>query len=116
MGTTDHDELPFPDYDHLSAGELGHRIRSLSHEDLEQLLRYEREHAHRTHVIALLTSRLHQLEEGSPRSPGSSVPPSGPQGRPGGSPVSPATSPEPYNPPPHGTPDQPAKPVGDRFR
>ncbi|GAA2406436.1 hypothetical protein GCM10010420_37970 [Streptomyces glaucosporus] len=116
MSTTDHSELPLPDYDHLSAGELEHRIRSLSHEELERLLGYERDHANRAHVTALLTARLHQLEEGSPQSPGSRVPPSGPKGEPKGSPVSPATSPEPYNPPPHGTPDQPAKPVGNRFR
>ncbi|HZG03594.1 MAG TPA: hypothetical protein VE546_08475 [Streptomyces sp.] len=115
MSTTDHSELPLPDYDHLSAGELEHRIRPLSPEALEELLRYEREHAGRPQVIALLTARLRQLEAGSPRSAGSTEPPSAPRGEPGGSRVSPATSPQPHHPPPHGTPDQPARPKGDRF-
>ncbi|MTE21761.1 hypothetical protein F0L17_22120 [Streptomyces sp. TRM43335] len=115
MSNTEHGELPFPDYDHLSAGELEHRIRSLSQEDLDRLLRHEREHGNRAHMVTLLTARLHQLQEGSPRSPGSAEPPAGPPGESGGSRVTPATSPQPYHPPPHGTPDQAAKPKGDRF-
>ncbi|WP_031508907.1 hypothetical protein [Streptomyces megasporus] len=115
MSPTDHDELPLPDYDHLSAGELEHRIRSLSEGDVERLIRYEREHADRAHVVTLLTARLRQLEAGSPQSPGSTQPPTGPRGEPGGSPVTPATSPQPYHPPPHGTPDQAARPKGNRF-
>jgi len=115
MSPTDRGGLPIPDYDHLSLGELEHRIRSLTPDALGQLLRHEREHADRTHVVELLTARLRQLEAGSEPSPGSAEPPTGPRGEPGGSQVSPATSPQPYHPPPHGTPDQRAKPKGNRF-
>jgi len=63
----------------------------------------------------VLEHRLEQLGAGAEPTPGD------PQGlrsehREGhtGSPVSPATSPQPSGPPPHGTPDQPGKPKGDR--
>ncbi|QOV33685.1 hypothetical protein IM697_26200 [Streptomyces ferrugineus] len=107
--------LPLPDYDHLPIGGLESRVRSLSAGEVEELLAYERAHADRLPVTELLATRLEQLESGAePTSgdPGALRPESG--ARRAGSPVSPATSPEPFSPPPHGTPDQRGKPKGDR--
>ncbi|WP_033309506.1 hypothetical protein RFN58_02645 [Streptomyces iakyrus] len=108
--------LPLPDYDHLPIGGLESRVRSLSADEVEQLFAYERSHADRLPVTRLLDSRLDQLHGGAePTSgdPNALRPEAGPGGR-GGSQVSPATSPQPHSPPPHGTPDQPAQPKGDR--
>ncbi|WP_432118571.1 hypothetical protein [Streptomyces sp. bgisy032] len=109
------DTLPLPDYDHLPIGGLESRVRSLSEDEVEELLAYERSHADRLPVTELLGSRLEQLRAGAePTSgdPGALRPETG-RGQ-AGSPVSPATSPEPFGPPPHGTPDQRGKPKGDR--
>lgn len=109
------DTPPLPDYDELSVGELEHRVRSLSHSELTDLITYEREHAARTPVIELLTARRQQLEAGAEPSPGGSPPPPAHgEGAAGRSPVSPAGAGEPVHPPPHGTPDQPGSPKGDR--
>ncbi|AQS71127.1 hypothetical protein [Streptomyces pactum] len=107
--------LPLPDYDHLPIGGLESRIRSLGAEEVEELLAYERSHADRLPATQVLAARLEQLESGAEPSSGDpdAVRPEQGQGR-TGSPVSPATSPEPFSPPPHGTPDQPGKPKGDR--
>ncbi|MDT3396850.1 hypothetical protein RKE29_09370 [Streptomyces sp. B1866] len=109
-------ELPLPDYDHLPTGSLEHRIRSLAAGELEELLRYEREHADRRPVTELLTTRLGQLASGGRPSGGGrgGFRPEQPGPPRGGSPVSPDTSPEPISPPPHGTPDQRGKPKADR--
>ncbi|GGX01590.1 hypothetical protein GCM10010297_24030 [Streptomyces malachitofuscus] len=107
--------LPLPDYDHLPLGGLESRIRSLTAGEVEELLSYERSHADRVPATEVLTARLEQLRAGAePTSgdPGAVRPEQG-AGR-TGSPVSPATSPQPSSPPPHGTPDQRGKPKGDR--
>ncbi|MEU3841238.1 hypothetical protein AB0E88_14545 [Streptomyces sp. NPDC028635] len=107
--------LPLPDYDHLPTGGLESRVRSLTAEEVEELLAYERTHADRLPITEVLTSRLDQLRAGAEPSggdPGALRPEQG-QGR-TGSPVTPATSPQPFSPPPHGTPDQRGKPKGDR--
>ncbi|MBQ0910357.1 hypothetical protein [Streptomyces sp. RM99] len=107
--------LPLPDYDHLPIGGLESRVRSLGAEEVEELLAYERSHADRLPATELLTARLEQLRSGARPSSGDpgAVRPEQGQGR-SGSPVSPATSPQPFSPPPHGTPDQRGKPKGDR--
>ncbi|MFB7087001.1 hypothetical protein [Streptomyces sp. NPDC056296] len=107
--------LPLPDYDQLPIGGLESRIRSLGTEQVEDLLAYERSHADRLPATEVLAARLEQLKSGAEPSLGdpNAVRPEQGQGR-TGSPVSPATSPEPFSPPPHGTPDQPGKPKGDR--
>jgi len=110
------DTPPLPGYDELSAGELAHRIRSLSAAELADLMRYEREHAARTPVIELLAARQRQLEAGARPSPGGAPPPAHGAGAAAGSPVRPSGSGEPYHPPPHGTPDQSGRPKGDRHR
>ncbi|MER5217314.1 hypothetical protein ABT063_44020 [Streptomyces sp. NPDC002838] len=107
--------LPLPDYDHLPIGGLESRVRSLNTEEVEELLAYERTHADRVPVTELLTARLEQLEAGAEPTSGDpgALRPEQAEGH-TGSPVSPATSPEPFSPPPHGTPDQRGKPKGDR--
>ncbi|MFD8234748.1 hypothetical protein ACFV20_23100 [Streptomyces sp. NPDC059696] len=108
--------LPLPDYDQLPIGSLESRVRSLSDDEVERLLSYERSHADRPAVTRLLGSRLDQLHAGAePTSGDPNAPrPEAGQGDRGGSPVSPATSPEPHHPPPHGTPDQPGQPKANR--
>ncbi|MGX1267768.1 hypothetical protein [Streptomyces phaeoluteigriseus] len=107
--------LPLPDYDHLPIGGLESRVRSLTVGEVEELLAYERTHADRLPVTEVLTSRLEQLEAGAEPTSGDpgALRPEQSTGR-SGSPVSPATSPQPFGPPPHGTPDQRGKPKGDR--
>ncbi|MER7572581.1 hypothetical protein [Streptomyces sp. NPDC126514] len=99
--------LPLPDYDHLPLGSLESRVRSLSADEVEELLAYERSHADRLPVTQVLGTRLEQLRTGSEPTSGDpgAVRPEQTTGH-AGSPVSPATSPQPSSPPPHGTPDQ----------
>ncbi|MBD0422759.1 hypothetical protein AB0L35_20275 [Streptomyces sp. NPDC052309] len=115
MADPAHNALPLPDYDHLPIGGLESRIRSLGVEEVEELLAYERSHADRLPVTELLAARLEQLQSGAEPTSGDpgALRPEQTQGR-TGSPVSPATSPQPFSPPPHGTPDQRGKPKGDR--
>ncbi|MEV5342591.1 hypothetical protein AB0K93_29520 [Streptomyces sp. NPDC052676] len=107
--------LPLPDYDHLPIGGLESRVRSLSAEEVEELIAYERTHADRLPVTELLTARLEQLHSGAEPTSGdpSALRPEQAQGR-AGSHVSPATAAQPFGPPPHGTPDQRGKPKSDR--
>ena len=107
--------LPLPDYDHLPIGGLESRIRSLGVEEVEELLAYERSHADRLPATEVLSSRLEQLKAGAEPSSGdpTALRPEQGAGRAGSS-VSPATSPQPLSPPPHGTPDQRGKTKGDR--
>src|SRR3954454_14618845 len=104
--------LPLADYDHLAVGDLAHRIRSLDAPDLEALLGYEREHAHRLPVVQALQARLEEVRGGAPTSDGA-PPPRSPQAAPpaaAGSPVQPATSGPVINPPSHGDPTNSAQP------
>lgn len=107
-----HDELPVPDYDHLTVGALPGHISSLTEDQVQQLLDYERSHAHRLPIVVVLENRIAALrggatpsdsEPGSP-SPEVNVSPGG------GSRVDPATSGPPINPPSHGDPTNPAQP------
>ncbi|MFE0257006.1 hypothetical protein [Streptomyces sp. NPDC059010] len=91
------------------------RIRSPTSHEVQDLLVYEQAHADRLAVTEVLATQLEQLQAGAePASgdPGALRPESG--ARRAGFPVSPATSPQPFGPPPHGTPDQRGKPKGDR--
>lgn len=115
MNDSERGEMPLADYDHLPIGPLKDRVRSLSGEEVRRLLDYEREHANRTPVTSVLISRLEQLEDGAePSGGGHDARSEQPSPRRGGSPVTPATSPEPIHPPPHGHPGTPGKPKGDR--
>ncbi|MDT0346367.1 hypothetical protein [Streptomyces litchfieldiae] len=110
---THHDEAPVPGYDGLTAGDIEHRIRSLGPAELTALLDYERRHANRAGVIQLITARQAELDAGSTPSPGGEVPPAPGGPTRGTSPVDPATSPQPFSAPPHGTPHQSGKPKGN---
>ena len=73
---TSHDELPLPDYDHMTLGSLRGRLRSLSIEQLVTVRDYEKAHAHRLPVITLLDNRIAKLAtdpEAQP-SPGGEAP------------------------------------------
>ncbi|WP_119726472.1 hypothetical protein [Thermomonospora amylolytica] len=108
----DRADLPLPDYDHLPVSSLQHRIRSLERADLERLMAYENEHAHRTPVLEVMQARLDQLDAGATPSGGSPDAPA-PERAPaaeGGSRVTPATSGPPMNPPSQGDPTNPAQP------
>ncbi|GGZ01049.1 hypothetical protein [Streptomyces poonensis] len=111
----DRSTLPLPDYDQLPIGSVESRVRSLTAGEVEELLAYERRHADRLPAVQVLTARLEQLRAGAQPTSGdpTALRPEVGRGS-GGSPVTPATSPQPHNPPPHGTPDQPGKPKGDR--
>ncbi|MER8007547.1 hypothetical protein [Streptomyces sp. NPDC094149] len=107
--------LPLPDYDHLPLGGLESRVRSLTADEVDALLTYERSHADRLPVTEVLSARLEQLRAGAEPTGGDPTALRPEQhGRTTGSPVSPATSPQPSSAPPHGTPDQRGKPKGDR--
>ncbi|MDQ1673048.1 MAG: hypothetical protein QOC98_1610, partial [Frankiaceae bacterium] len=97
----DRDELPLPDYDHLTLGELPTRIGSLDAEALRQLLAYERGHGDRLPVVQVLEHRLAAVESGvglTGGDPQTSTPTSAQSPR-GGSKVGPETSGPPVNPP-----------------
>ena len=110
-------QLPLPDYDELPLGALRHRMRALSAAEVRQLQEHERAHAHRIHVLELLSSRLDELEHGATPSPGSqeSVPEATGHAR-HSSPVHPGGSPEPIHPPPHGMTGQQGRAKGNRPR
>lgn len=112
---TAHSELPLRDYDHLPLPALGHRIRPLTADEVNQLLSYEREHANRPAAVQIFTSRLAELGAGQEPSPGRAQDgPEWPEPASGRSPAQPGSTGPPVFPPPHGTPDQPAKPKADR--
>ncbi|GHH84096.1 hypothetical protein GCM10018793_47590 [Streptomyces sulfonofaciens] len=114
---TGHDphSLPLADYDELPLPALESRIRPLGPAEVRELLDHERRHARRTGAVEVLKARLGQLKSGSEPSSGDpSAPRPGAGHHRGGSPVSPATSSAPGSPPPHGTPDQPGRPKGNR--
>jgi hypothetical protein len=108
MTAPERSSLPLRDYDHLPLSALAYRIRSLTAEEISQLLSYEREHANRLPVVQLLQTRLAELAAGAQptghrQQEGPEWPPP-PSGR---SPVSPATAAPPPHPPPHGGPREP---------
>ncbi|MDQ1688593.1 MAG: hypothetical protein QOK42_1568 [Frankiaceae bacterium] len=60
--TMTHDELPLPDFDHLTIGSLRNRIRPLDVVQLIQLREWERNHANRLPVITALENRIAKLQ------------------------------------------------------
>lgn len=69
----DHDDLPLPDFDHLTLGSVRGRLRRLSLAELVQLRDYELAHAHRLPIVTMLDNRIAKLtaehEEGDPSQP-----------------------------------------------
>jgi hypothetical protein len=105
------DDLPLPDYDHITTGELPGRIHGLDATGVEQLLAFEREHGDRLPIVQVLEHRLEQLRDGAePSGPVTEDSPTMNLGAAGGSKVSPATSSPTMNPPSHGVPTNPAQP------
>lgn len=60
-GVPSHDDLPLPDYDHMTLGSLRGRLRSLTVEQLVQVRDYEKAHADRLPVVTLLDNRIAKL-------------------------------------------------------
>ncbi|HWG00986.1 MAG TPA: hypothetical protein VG164_03950 [Trebonia sp.] len=115
MNAHEHSQLPLRDYDHLPVPALGRRIRSLTADQVGELLDYERAHAHRLAATQVMEARLAQLESGAEPSGGrQQTGPDWPPPAADKSPAGPRTTAETPSPPPHGVPAQPARPKGDR--
>jgi hypothetical protein len=71
----DHDELPLPDYDHMTLGSLRGRLRSLSVVQLVQVRDYEKAHANRLPVVTLLDNRIAKLATDENAAPDNSTAP-----------------------------------------
>jgi hypothetical protein len=65
-----HEDLPLPDYDEMSLGDLRSRIRPLDAEQLNAVLTYEAGHAARVPVLEVLEARARELEAGAEPSGG----------------------------------------------
>lgn len=55
------DELPLPDYDHMTLGSLRGRMRALSVEQLVGVRAYEKAHADRLPIVTMLDNRIAKL-------------------------------------------------------
>ncbi|GAB3282554.1 hypothetical protein [Parasphingorhabdus pacifica] len=96
--------LPLAGYDELPLTTLRHRIRSLTSDELREVLNHEHAHGNRLPVVEVLRHRLEELEQGATPSPGAEHEPSDtPQHSRADSPVSPQGPREPGRPTPHGT-------------
>ena len=111
-----HDELPLPDYDHMTLGSLRGRLRSLDVAQLVTVRAYEKAHADRLPVVTMLDNRIAKLStdpSATPSGPVSSAPAPEQQAL-AGTPtrtISPATTNAPkINPPSQGDPTNPAQP------
>jgi hypothetical protein len=109
---SDPDDLPIPDYDALTLGDLQSRLRTLPAEELAGVLEYERRHAARPGVLVAGEARLRELQAGAEPSGGSPAAPRVDAAPPpdGGSSASPQTAGPPVNPPSQGVPSNPAQP------
>jgi hypothetical protein len=100
------DELPLPDYDQLTLGDLQHRIRSLSVDELNAVLNHEAGHAARVPVFEILEARLRELEDGAEPAPGDPRRAPRVESTPGGSQVQQSTAAEANTPLRHGVANQ----------
>jgi hypothetical protein len=100
------DHLPLPDYDQLSLGDLRHRIRALTEDQLRLLIGHEADHGDRVPVLELLRVRLAELEEGAEPSGGDLTRTPKVSGAEGRSRVQQATAAEPRTPLRHGVAGQ----------
>ena len=103
--------LPLPDFDHLTVGDLTHRVRTLEATDVRALIEHEEQHGGRFPVLQVLRSRLAQLDDGAQPSGGSPDGPAvdAPPPADGGSKASPSTEGPVINPPSHGDPTNVAR-------
>jgi hypothetical protein len=100
------DELPLTDYDQLPLGDLKHRIRSLSEDELQRVRDHEREHGDRTPVLQVIDARLEELGRGAEPAPGDQRNAPRVSGAAGQSSVSPEHSPDGNTPLRHGVYEQ----------
>ncbi|KQX07641.1 MULTISPECIES: hypothetical protein [unclassified Leifsonia] len=106
-----HDDLPFPEYDHVQLGHLPARIAPLTGDQLQQLIDYEEQHGNRLPVLVVLRTRLEALRNGAEPTGTLHTDFAEQQGAPGPTGVGPqTTSAPPVNPPAHGDPTNPAQP------
>ena len=64
-------DLPLPQYDDLTVGEIESRVRTLDPGGVEALIAYERAHAARTQVLLVLETRAERLRDGAEPTGGS---------------------------------------------
>ncbi len=69
MARVHRDTLAIPDYEHLPLDTLQYRIRSLTREQVRELIAYEEAHAQRARVLGLMHQRIRELEERARSSP-----------------------------------------------
>jgi hypothetical protein len=65
-----HEDLPLPDYDQMSLGDLRSRIRALDAAALDAVMTYEAGHAARVPVLEVLEARSRELADGAEPSGG----------------------------------------------
>ena len=107
----DHDDLPLPDFDHMTLGQLRGRLRSLDLVSLVQLRDYEEAHANRLQIVAMLNNRIAKVQAagedtGSPQTTSAGAATDTATV----SKVTPATAGPPVDPPSHGGLTNPAQP------
>jgi|GraSoiStandDraft_30_1057271.scaffolds.fasta_scaffold448041_2 hypothetical protein len=100
------DELPLPDYDQLSLGDLRHRVRSLQEPQLRALIDHEQAHGRRAPVLQVLHARAEELRGGAQPSGGDPSQTPGVSATAHGSAVSEVTAAEPNTPLRHGVAGQ----------
>jgi hypothetical protein len=111
-----HDELPLPEYDHMTLGSLRGRMRSLTVEQLVQIRDYEKAHADRLPVVTMLDNRIAKLATDTGAGQPTGTPPTSPTPEQltaaggTGSKVSPETGGPALNPPSQGVPTNPSQP------
>jgi hypothetical protein len=106
---TDSGDLPLPDYDQMTLGDLQHRARSLNESELETILNYEAGHAARVPVLEILEARQRELQAGAEPSSGDPRRAPAVGTTPGGSPVQESTAAEANTPLRHGVANQTPK-------
>lgn len=67
---TQSDDLPLPDFDQMSLGDLRHRIRSLDKDALLVVVNHECGDAARVPVLEVREARLRELDGGAEPAPG----------------------------------------------
>ena len=96
-------DLPLPQYDDLTVGEIESRVRTLDPGGVESLIAYERAHAARPQVLLVLENRAEQLRDGAEPTGGSAEVPGAGEPHDTGQ-ASQTSGPEDTNPPFQGVP------------
>ncbi|MGA9873504.1 MAG: hypothetical protein WBQ44_20480 [Rhodococcus sp. (in: high G+C Gram-positive bacteria)] len=94
------------DYDQLTVGSIESRIRSLSEEQLAQVIEHEKQAANRPHVLLILSARSESLRNGAEPSSGDPTAAPPVSGTAGTSAANPSQAPEGTTPLRHGVAEQ----------